>query len=798
MLTASCLLPNSSRLRPRNNIRFGVIVSISLLAGILISYSATAVFSDGLSQPQLDLQIGHRLIATSVVYSPDGRSFATGSWDGTVKIWNEDNGEIERTLSGNKYAVNAVAFSPDGKILASASGWSAMRESPETPGEVILWNAASGERLHILPTFEHPVSAIAFSPDGQTLATVSYRVDTQSKPNSSSKYADKSTRIVQLWDMKTLRVRQTIAITGGTITQIAFSPDGHHLAVGTTMLTGTKVTKGKGFTSTQGIYAAEVRLYDPATALLQRKMVVANSSLKTLTFSPDGQTLAAGYERDAEDNPAPIRLWDVTSGKLQRTLQSAKKGDWGEIETLGFSPDGKTLTAIKKTSGDFMLTWDVATGKMISKHSQAQQNVQFGLFTTSVFSPDGKSGASSGGYINFGIVAVWNLNSRQTRWSKVAPLFSMRDLVITNDGKMLGCNFNQMGFANQSVSSIQLWNANSGSLEKSINNPISFAYSLAFSPDNALVGAGGTIDLKKDPYFQGSLKIWRIADGHLVRTFKPERGASSFAFTPDSSNVVIGDGYKASLWDMKTGKDLRQYKPNFSVGDAVAVSPDGKVIASVGGRGDMGEYGELTVWDKKSGKTLWTQSRSKYYIGEVAFSPSGQTIVTGHSDGSVGLWNAKDGSLIRTFAGDKGSVTQVGFTNDGQSLLSSSTDGTVKIWDVTTEKLQRTFDLKSPATGFALAQSGRLWTLNNDNLLQAWDAQSGKLLLTIEVLSCERNAKGYLTTEWIARTPDGYYDASAGASKYIRWRVGDKVLPAEAYAKKYYRPDLVAAALQSG
>jgi WD40 repeat protein len=737
------------------------------------------------------------MIATSVAYAPNGQYLASGSWDGTVKLWNAHNGEIERTLTGHKYAVNAVAFSPDGKILASAAGWSAMRESPETPGEVILWNAASGERLHTLSDFAHPVSAIAFSPDGQTLATVSYRVDAQSKPASSSKYAAKTTRIVQLWDIKTLRVRQTIAITGGFINQIAFSPDGHHLAVGTTMLTGTKVTNGKGFTSTKAIYAAELRLYDPATTSLQRKMVVANSSLKTLAFSPNGQTVAVGYERGADGNPAPVRLWNVQSGKLQRTLQTAKKGDWSEIEALGFSPDGKTLTAIEQTSGDFMLVWDVATGKQISKRSPAQQNVAFGLFTTSAFSPDGKSLAVSGGYINFGIVAVWNLNLRQARWSNTAPLFSMRQLAITNDGKMLGCNFNQMGFANQSISSIQIWSAKSGQLKQSMSNPISFAYSLAFSPDNTLVGAGGTIDLKKDPYFQGSLKIWRIVDDHLVRTFKPDRGASSFAFTPNSSRVVIGDGYQASLWDMKSGKDLRQYKPNFSVGDDVTVSPDGKLIASVGGRGDLGSYGELTVWNMESGKVLWTQSRSKYYIGEVAFSPSGQTIATGHSDGSTGLWNAQNGSLIRIFDGDKGGVTQVAFSKDGQSLLSSSTDGTVKIWNITTGKLQRTFDLNSPATGFALVPGGRLWTLSNNNLLQAWDLSTGRLLVTVEVLSCSRNAKGYLTTDWIAQTPDGYYDASSGAAKYIRWRVGNNLLPATAYEKKYHRPDIVQATLHT-
>jgi hypothetical protein len=87
--------------------------------------------------------------------------------------------------------------------------------------------------------------------------------------------------------------------------------------------------------------------------------------------------------------------------------------------------------------------------------------------------------------------------------------------------------------------------------------------------------------------------------------------------------------------------------------------------------------------------------------------------------------------------------------------------------------------------------------LSNNNLLQAWDLSTGRLLVTVEVLSCSRNAKGYLTTDWIAQTPDGYYDASSGAAKYIRWRVGNNLLPATAYEKKYHRPDIVQATLHT-
>jgi len=64
---------------------------------------------------------GHTSGVTSVAFSPDGKLLASGSYDGTIKLWEVATGSLVRTLYGHTWVVNSVAFSPDGRLLASSS-----------------------------------------------------------------------------------------------------------------------------------------------------------------------------------------------------------------------------------------------------------------------------------------------------------------------------------------------------------------------------------------------------------------------------------------------------------------------------------------------------------------------------------------------------------------------------------------------------------------------------------------------------------------------------------------------------
>ena len=230
---------------------------------------------------------GHTSFVESVAFAPDGNTLASGSWDKTIKIWDARSGALLRTLEGHRNWVSSVAFAPDGKTLASGS-WGYTTK---------LWDARSGALLRTLEGHTSGVSSVAFAPDGKTLASGSW---------------DKT---IKLWDARSGELVRTLEGHANDVRSVAFAPDGSTLASGSEDNT--------------------IKLWDARSGELLRTLEGHTSWVGSVAFTPDGSTLAS----DSGDNT--IKLWDAHSGELLRTLE----GHTDSVYSVAFAPDGKTLAS---------------------------------------------------------------------------------------------------------------------------------------------------------------------------------------------------------------------------------------------------------------------------------------------------------------------------------------------------------------------------------------------------------------------------------------------------------------------
>ncbi len=329
---------------------------------------------------------GHTGNVWGVIFSPDGSTLASRSYDNTIRLWDVTNGTLNHTLTAQEDVWN-VTFSPDGQTLASGSSDDTIR----------LWDVATGTLKHTLTAHANDVNVVAFSPDGLTLASGS----------------DDGT--IRLWDVATGKRKAKITLIGSEIYDVVFSPDGLTLASESDDRTVRLWDAATGafkypltahtddvwtiaFNSDGKILASgsrdnTIRLWDVATGTVNHTLIAHTDDIYRVVFSPDGLTLAS-RSRDRT-----IRLWDVATGMLNHTL----RGHTDHVSSIAFSPNGQTLAS--GSWDDTIRLWDVATGKHMVTLTEHRNDVN-----SVAFSPDGKTFAS-GSYDN--TIRLWRFTPTQ-------------------------------------------------------------------------------------------------------------------------------------------------------------------------------------------------------------------------------------------------------------------------------------------------------------------------------------------------------------------------------------------------
>jgi WD40 repeat protein len=709
----------------------------------------------------LVLQAPPVISVNSVAVSPDGSIIATGA-EG-VRLYDARTGVLLRALGGSWDEKGAggrgVAFSPDGRTLAGA-GFSRDKL-------VGIVDVQTGKRVQTLAGHtEWETDAVAFSPDGKLLASTG---------------ADKQ---ILVWELATGKLRHRLADQPFRAPALAFSPDSATLASGGDKTTG---------------------LWDVATGRLRRSLEGHRDWVCTLAFAPDGKTIASGscdwgFHR-GHDWPRPVwrgaeqfewRLWDVASGKVQRTVTEP-----GRMLSLAFAPDGKSLAS---GIGKEVRLYDVGSetpGRVVTSHDFAVTSV--------AFTKDG-SAVLSGSHDH--TVKRTSLATGQTDWQAPGYFEQVNAVALSKDAALLVTGSSDGRYAHGVLKAgatclgpgaVRLWDARTGRLLRRLGDPAEQVMAVSLAPDGRHVAGGGG-----SAGGSGIVRVWDTATGTAAWSADDHKAeVLAIAYAPDGSSVVTAaaDGL-IKVRDPKTGAVQRTLEGHDGGATSVTFSADGALLVCGDGRGGA------RFWDPHTGRLLRTcraggsqtltaaRDPSHRLPTSLALSPDGRTLVTnaGGFDEPAKFWDTQTGELKKEVA-DKGHGAQpVALSPDGSILAAGGK--TVKLWDVRTGNLVRelfghlklTQAITFSADGRLLVSGGSYGTTN------VWEVATGRHLVTLFTFPESRNGK--VVDDWLAYHPDGFYDGSPGVERYLAWRVGEDLKTPRSLGAQLHRPDQIESALK--
>jgi WD40 repeat protein len=607
----------------------------------------------------------------------------------------------------------AIAFSPDGASLAGAEPGTSLSGGP-SDGEVTIFDAATGAVVRSLAGHTARTFAVAYSPDGSLIATGGYD------------------GTVRLWNAATGAEAVVLDAGPGLVAHIRFHASGSELL---TISTGGGVKRWEP----TGVLIAEYRqagVAVDAAYLPDGRIAVAADDPGFGLFlwdapdsDPEGPLAhplgACGAVIDptgtylaTSGSEGIVRVWDAATMTETQVLE----GHGGRVCGLAFTPDGSRLVSVSEDGT--ARVWATDTGTELFSlvgHTAGVEHV--------AVSPDGRYVATGSGD---GTTRIWDISPEGSReWLTVGDgSVATVSAAFDGDGSRLATG-SQDGTAT-------MWDAATGEVLATFAGHTSALWEIEFSPDGRLL-----LTASQDT----TARVWDAATGAqllvLVGHTDQVFGAS---FSPDGA-FVFTSGFDGTVrgWDAATGAELGRVETGNRGVFGIDVSPDGEVLAASGDT--------VALLDSETGETIHEITEPIGVVTSVAFSPDGSTLVTGGADGTVRMWTLGNGppQLAAELGGHSAVITAVAWDGTGDVLVTASPDGVVKVWNADGTERYTIRGVDAPAVIAVSPDGSRIAVPGSDGTVQVFVVDPHELL----ALAQARLTRGFSDDE-CRRYLDGF------------------------------------------
>lgn len=565
------------------------------------------------------------------------------------------------------------------------------------------------------------------------------------------------------------------------------------------------------------------------TPILQLNTGGHMALVRDMVFTPDGARLIS-----ASDDKT-IRIWDIQKKRTTEILRGEIDfADGGKIYEIALSPDGRYLAAAGHTGTKGakvhpVRLYDLESGEIVrlfSGHREAVLSV--------AFSADGRFLASAGMDDS---AIVWRVSDGRKLQQVRHPAGDINVVRLTQDGGRM--------FTGGDDSKVRMWRVRDGRLLATLSGHEKLVRDIALSPDQATVVTSAT---------DGGIRVWDARSGRFQRQLaKLEVSVPRLRFTPDGKRLLSGIGgapFETRLWDVASGQSQITYRGHDNIVLSVAISPDGKLAATAGGKNN-----EIHIWTIDNPKVLAVLKGKGRAVHAVGVSENGNQIAWGYdgqfenpndvgplelslrlpeadrslgeprkldpavkfarnlpsqlggqsldheSRGPFGYWdtlNIIKGSarLGRAERGEKDGYTHnaYGFLPGGRNILSAGGHGWLSAYDLKGRKLRDYTGHSGDVWTLAVSRTGDLLVSGSDDqTVRLWNTRTGE-----NIASLFHASDG----EWVIWTPQGYFAASPDGDDHIGWHVNEgpakavRLITAAQLKRHFYRPDIVRRAVQ--